>query len=250
MRDFKVTMLLADAAQHVQGKFYVLGGGWSVINAGPVMFAVVAYVQTAWHRANMKNRFRLELLDADGAPVTVTMPDGNEHPVLLEGEFEVGRPPGLKAGTPIDGGIVWNVGVPLPADQRLEIRLTLNDETHEEWTLPFTTPDGGCAGGLAHQAQMPRPPTRLRRSARLGARDLYRGCGPFVVCANGREGDARNARDPYLHHRPIFPPFAHRSNWTKVWSGSVSGSCSSDALHTVCEHERLDRSRHRASRLS
>jgi hypothetical protein len=139
LKDFKVTMLLADAAQHVQGKFYVMGGGWSLINPGPVMFAVAVNLQTAWHRANMKNTFRLELLDSDGEPVEVEGPDGNAVPLFLEGEFEVGRPSGIKPGTPIDGGLVWNLAVPLPADTRLEFRMTLNGETHEEWTLPFTT---------------------------------------------------------------------------------------------------------------
>jgi hypothetical protein len=139
LKDFKVTMLLADAAQQVNGKLYILGGGWSVINPGPVAFAIAVYIQTAWHRANMKNTFRLELLDSDGGAVMLTGPDGEEVPLFLEGEFEVGRLPGMKHGIPIDGGFAWTLGVALPADTRLEFRMTLNGETHEEWTLPFTT---------------------------------------------------------------------------------------------------------------
>jgi hypothetical protein len=138
LKDFKVTMLLADAAQHVNGKLYILGGGWSVINSGPVAFAVAVNIQTAWDRANMRNTFRLELLDADGQPVSVPTPEG-EMPLFAEGSFEAGRPPGLKPGTPLDGGFAWTIAAVLPADQRLEFRLTVNDETHEEWTLPFTT---------------------------------------------------------------------------------------------------------------
>jgi hypothetical protein len=139
LRDFKVTMLLADAAQHVQGKLYVLGGGWSIIDPGAVMFAVAVYIQTAWSRANLQNEFRLELLDADGQPVLVEAPDGSEEPLALEGGFTVPRPPEVKPGTPLDGGFTWNLAVPLPADSRLVFRMTINDQTHEDWTLPFTT---------------------------------------------------------------------------------------------------------------
>jgi hypothetical protein len=139
VNDFKVTMLLADFAQAVEGKLYVLGGGWSVINSGPVSFAIAIYVQTAWHQANVRHGFKLELLDADGQPVIVSTPEG-EKPLLIEGEFESGRPPGLKPGTPLDGTLAVNLaGVPLPADSRLEWRLSINGETHEDWTLPFTT---------------------------------------------------------------------------------------------------------------
>ena len=42
------------------------------------------------------------------------------------GEFEVGRLPGMKHGIPIDGGFAWTLGVPLPADARMEFRMTLN----------------------------------------------------------------------------------------------------------------------------
>ena len=36
----KVTMLLADAAQAVNGKLYILGGGWSVAGPDPTPMAI------------------------------------------------------------------------------------------------------------------------------------------------------------------------------------------------------------------
>ena len=139
LKDFKVTMLLADAAQRVGGKLYVLGGGWSIINPGSVMFAIAVYIQTAWTRGDTQNEFRIDLLDSDGVPVLVESPDGAEVPLFLEGDFFAPRSPEVKAGTPLDGGFIWNVALSLPADSRLEFRLTINGETHEDWTLPFTT---------------------------------------------------------------------------------------------------------------
>lgn len=139
LRDFKVTMLLADAAQHVSGKLYVLGAGWSVINPGTVMFAVAVYIQTAWSRANVQHEFRLELLDADGVPVLMEAPDGSEVPVALDGGFFSPRPADVKPGTPLDGGFAWNLAIALPADSRLGFRMSINGESHPDWTLPFTT---------------------------------------------------------------------------------------------------------------
>lgn len=137
---FKITMLLADAAQEVGGKLYVLGGGWSIINAGPTNFAIAVYMQTPWDQANRRHTFRLELLDADGRQVLLPQPDGEERPFLIEGHHEAGRPAGLKPGTPLDGAFaIQFAGVRLPPGERLEFRLSIDGETHEDWTLPFTT---------------------------------------------------------------------------------------------------------------
>ncbi len=138
--NIKVTMLLADSAQAVDGKLYVLGGGWSIIGPDPSSFAIAVYMQTPWDRANQRIPFRIELLDADGNPVLLPGQDGSEQPVVIEGQHEAGRPTGLKPGTPLDGVLAINfAGVPLPPGQRLEFRLTVDGESSEDWSLPFTT---------------------------------------------------------------------------------------------------------------
>ncbi|MGH9322921.1 MAG: DUF6941 family protein [Vicinamibacteria bacterium] len=140
MPKVKVTMLLADAAQEVGGKLYILGGGWSIIGPDPATFAIAVYMQTPWDQANLRRSFRLELLDADGQPVVMSMPNGDEQKLVIEGQHEAGRPPGLKPGTPLDGAFAVNfAGMPLPPGQRLEFRLSIDGETDEDWTLPFTT---------------------------------------------------------------------------------------------------------------
>jgi Family of unknown function (DUF6941) len=91
-------MLLADSVQSVGGKLYVLGGGWSLTGPAPTPMALAIKIDLPWDRANLKHKWKLELVDADGHGVKVDVPGEDEsRPLILEGVLEVGRPPGLKA---------------------------------------------------------------------------------------------------------------------------------------------------------
>jgi hypothetical protein len=92
-------MLLCDAAQEVGGKLYVLGGGWSVIWIPNVPTPVALAVKLAvpWDETNRPHEVRAQLLTEDGEPVDI-----GTGPMAAGGNIEVGRPPGLKPGTPID----------------------------------------------------------------------------------------------------------------------------------------------------
>ena len=130
--------MLADAAQAVEGKLYILGGGWSIIGPDPVPTAIALHVKVPWDQANMRHRLVLELLDSDGNPIRLG--DEDPQPIMLQSEFEVGRPAGLTRGTPIDFSLALNLApIPLPPGGRFEWRLTLNGEGHEDWRLPFST---------------------------------------------------------------------------------------------------------------
>lgn len=89
-------LLVADAADAVNGKLYLLGGGWDRLKVpqlpGPpaIPFHVAVGINVPWNSTNRKLRFAIDVLDADGGEVLQ----------LAGGEFEVGRPPGLRAGTP------------------------------------------------------------------------------------------------------------------------------------------------------
>ena len=132
-------MLLADYAQAADGKLNIIGGGWSVTGPAPTAFAIAIDIKVPWDQTNRPHVMRLELVDADGQPVLVPTPDG-EQPVVVESTFEVGRPPGLKAGTPIDVPLALNFGaMPIPPGGRYEWRLTIDDESHEDWRLSFST---------------------------------------------------------------------------------------------------------------
>jgi hypothetical protein len=139
----KVTMLLADAAQAVNGKLYILGGGWSLTGPDPSAMALAVKIEVPWDRANLKHRWHIELLDSDGNGVPVpTAPSGEPHPLRIEGDFEAGRPPGLKPGTPLDVAIAFNFApLPLPPGGRYVWRLTIGGYD-EDWQVAFSTRPG------------------------------------------------------------------------------------------------------------
>ena len=124
----KLTMLLADAAQAVEGKLYILGGGWSITGPGPAAMAIAIKIEVQWTEANRLHQRELRLLDEDGQVVLVPTPMG-DSPLVLGGEFEVGRPAGLKPATPLDVVLALNLGpIQLTPDRRYVwiVRLTAN----------------------------------------------------------------------------------------------------------------------------
>lgn len=134
----KVTMFLCDFAQASDGKLNILGGGWSVKGENSPM-AVALKIEVPWSEANRRHQWRLRLVDSDGQIVTVETPVGPQ-PIELAQTFEVGRPPGLPEGSPLDVVAAVNVGpIPLPEGQRFEWRLAVNDETEGDWHVSFLT---------------------------------------------------------------------------------------------------------------
>jgi hypothetical protein len=133
----KATMLLADYAVVSDGKLTIVGGGWSQTGPEPASFGIGLLIQVPWDLANTVHSFSVELLDADGAAVSFESEEG-ESMVAFGGEFEVGRPPGLKPGTPLDFPVAMN-SMPLPLEPgRYEWRLTIDGQSREDWRLPFT----------------------------------------------------------------------------------------------------------------
>jgi hypothetical protein len=134
-------MMLADSAQEVGGKLYILGGGWSITGPDPVPMAIALKLEVPWDRTNEQHSLLLELLDEDGSPVMVEGPEEHGQVSLqVTGEFEAGRPPGIKPGTPIDSALAVNFGpLPLEPGRRYQWRLSIDGETDEDWTLGFST---------------------------------------------------------------------------------------------------------------
>ncbi len=135
----KVTMLLADSAQEINGKLYILGGGWSITFPGAPS-AIAMKFEVPWDRANQRHKVELELVNADGDPVLVPTPTGEQVPLRIEAMLEVGRPAGLKPGTPIDAALAINIGpLPLEPERRYEWRLSIDGRQDENWMLGFST---------------------------------------------------------------------------------------------------------------
>ncbi len=103
-------LILADAAQVVGGKLYLLGGGWNryTVNTGfpsQQTMAVAMSVTVPWAETNERRAFAIEVLTEDG-----------ESLGKVGGAFEVGRPPGVPAGsalrTQMAVTIQWRVNKP------------------------------------------------------------------------------------------------------------------------------------------
>jgi hypothetical protein len=137
----KVTVLLADAAQAIAGKLYILGGGWNITGPMPVPSAIALYIEVPWDQTNRRHRMKLQLLTADGQPVQAQqVAEQPPQPLEVGGDFEVGRPAGVVPGSPLGVSLAISIGaIPLPPNSRFVWRLTIDDETHEDWQLAFST---------------------------------------------------------------------------------------------------------------
>ncbi len=88
-------ILMADSAEVLGGKLYMLGGGWDRMPASASkdskdsrVFALAFSILVPWHQANEKHTMKIEIIDEDGKRTIFK----------VEGEFEVGRPAGAVRG--------------------------------------------------------------------------------------------------------------------------------------------------------
>lgn len=102
----RAIVLLADSAQvDAQQKVHALGQGWTLTSTPTPPAAVCVFILVPWTATNQKHRFTLRLVDADGQEVT----GAATQPLRVEGEFEMGRPPGAKPGAALTQPFVLNV---------------------------------------------------------------------------------------------------------------------------------------------
>jgi hypothetical protein len=88
-------LILADSAQVVGNKLYLLGGGWDRIPLNkdvPQHFAIAIAVKVPWGETNKRHTFELEVLSEDQNTEEV------KSLAKMGGQFEVGRPVGIPAG--------------------------------------------------------------------------------------------------------------------------------------------------------
>ncbi len=106
-------LILADLAQVIGGKLHMMGGGWDRINVQKFphiqSFSVATAISVPWAHTNEKHNIVITMVDEDG----------HQELLKIEGEFEVGRAPGIKPG----------------ATQRLMMAFTIN-------SLKFSEPKG------------------------------------------------------------------------------------------------------------
>jgi hypothetical protein len=88
--------ILANHAETHNGLLYLQGGGWTDANvvfppdgpSTPLHFGIAVSVLVPWTETNRNHRLQIRIEHEDGGP-----------PVLqMDGELEVGRPPGAQQG--------------------------------------------------------------------------------------------------------------------------------------------------------
>ena len=106
-----VTLLLADSAQVVAGKLFLLGAGWNIAGPGgsPIPMGVGIIVRVPWNETNQRHQFLAALVTEDGEPVL----NEKSEAIRAEGEFEVGRPPGVKPGASFNTPFALQLTIPL-----------------------------------------------------------------------------------------------------------------------------------------
>ena len=97
-------LIIADAAQVVGGKLYLIGGGYDLVTLpngppAPHNMAVAVAFTVPWNDTNVKHHFQLEILDGDGNKIFGS-----------DGQFEVGRAPGILPGQDQRTQLAMNIG--------------------------------------------------------------------------------------------------------------------------------------------
>src|SRR5215210_7995549 len=98
-------LMLADSAQAVDGKLYILGGAWNVLRfpefPAQLIVGIAVAIDVDWNETNRRHHLDVHFEDADGNTMDPT----------IGADFEAGRPPGAVAG--VDLRIVFAVNGPL-----------------------------------------------------------------------------------------------------------------------------------------
>lgn len=95
-------LMLADHAESVNGKLYMVGGGWNVLRLPELPhewgFHIALGLDVGWSETNQPHNLHVVIHDPDG----VELGEG------LTADFETGRPPGMPAGQ--DQRLVMSIG--------------------------------------------------------------------------------------------------------------------------------------------
>jgi hypothetical protein len=119
-------LLLCDYAESINGKLYIMGGGWTACPPGPRNMSVAVRVLVPWNDTNARHKLALILQDEGGNTVQLGDPP---REVKQEGDFEVGRPPGVPVGTEMDFSVVLGfVGLPLEPEKGYRWQLEIKGE--------------------------------------------------------------------------------------------------------------------------
>ena len=118
--------VLADAAQAVGGKIFILGGGWNVYRSAnypaPVQLAVAIGMGFTSNEIGIRYPLKIVIADEAGVPV---VPEFN-------GQIETGpAAPDLPKSLPVKVPLAWNVSFAVPHPGRYGIVITVGSSQAE-----------------------------------------------------------------------------------------------------------------------
>lgn len=118
-------LLLCDHAEAINGKLYIMGAAWNLLQAPEqaITIALAIVVKVAWDEADTSHELIAELLDADGERIIM-----NGEPVAPSGRFELGRPTGVKPGSTLNMPLAFNLSGLVLGVGQYEWRLTIDGE--------------------------------------------------------------------------------------------------------------------------
>lgn len=123
--------LIADYAEIVNGKLYLMGGAWDMIHLreapGHVRMAFAVGLQVDWEETNQ------------AIPIVVHVEDDDAHELArIEGQVQVGRPAALPPGSRQMAQMAVNLATNVPAFGGYRVRVTAGTgEGQVESMSPF-----------------------------------------------------------------------------------------------------------------
>ena len=127
-------LILADYAEIIGGKLYLMGGGWDVLTVNTAFpltrpVGLAAAFSVAWNETNERHNVEIEFLTEDGQPVG-----------KVGAQLEVGRPAGIKAGQEQRFQLAANVPLNLSGPGTYVIVARI--EGQEARRVPFNVNEG------------------------------------------------------------------------------------------------------------
>ena len=115
-------LILADSAQVVGNKLFLLGRGWDRLTMkrgfpAPHALAVALSFRVPWNETNQKHSFKVVILNADGKQLAE-----------FGGQLEVGRPAGIPAGQDQRVQAAVNVNMRFEAAGTYEVVASVGEE--------------------------------------------------------------------------------------------------------------------------
>ena len=115
-------LMLADSAQAVEGKLYILGGAWNMLRfaqfPASLIVGIAVAIDVDWNETNRRHHLDIHFEDADG----------HEMEPRIGADFEAGRPPGAIAGADLRIVLAVNGPLTVPAPGTYSAVATIGGE--------------------------------------------------------------------------------------------------------------------------